>query len=660
VPLGQYTPQIDDRRFDDIVAEVRTRIARYTPEWAPVWTDVNDNDPGITMVQVFAWLTELLTYRMSKVPELNYLKFLELLGIELNPAEPALAEITFPLKETHPDASIIIPERTQVSAESGEGGPPIVFETDRALIALTARLASVQAFDGYAFTDATQENEAAAPGFHPFGGSAKDDGALLLGFAYPKEFPDQVELNLAVWVSQDTGSAAAYRCGLPDTPVYGPARIRWEYWNGVEWQALTLLKDETRALTRSGHIYLKTPAKGLMRRAAIGRVTEERYWIRGRLEAAQYERSPKLLAIRTNTVAARQAETVRDEVLGGSNGRRDQVFRLASAPVLQDTLRIEVDEGDGYHPWTRVGDFFGSSPTDPHYVLNRTSGEVRFGDGVHGRIPVGNVNNPAANVVARVYRVGGGKRGNVAAKALKTLPTAIEGVDDNAVSNLLAAHDGRDEETLEEAKKRAPRAIKSRCRAVTAEDYEYLAMQASTIKRAKALPLFHPDFPGVKVPGVVTVIVVPDGDARNPMPSQGTLRTVCAYLDQRRLLTAELYVIGPTYQRVEVRGEVIVSDSADLAEVKEGIEQTLQAYFHPLKGGEDSLGWPFGGTIFYSRVYQRVFTVPGVQSITRLAIVLDGEEAEACKDVPIKDGALLYSEEHQIQVQYSFGEGGTG
>ena len=64
-----------------------------------------------------------------------------------------------------------------------------------------------------------------------------------------------------------------------------------------------------------------------MQRAVIGEVKEERYWIRAVVERSQYERPPSLLAIRTNTVAARQAETIRDEVLGGSNGRRDQVFR---------------------------------------------------------------------------------------------------------------------------------------------------------------------------------------------------------------------------------------------------------------------------------------------------------------------------------------------
>src|SRR3954465_2693350 len=122
MPLENAIPPIDDRTYDSLMAEVRTRIARYTPEWTPVWTDVNDNDPGITMVQVFAWLAELLTYRMSKVPELNYIKFLQLLGIELNPADAAEAEVTFPVKSSFTDAYVIVPSRTQLTAESPEGG----------------------------------------------------------------------------------------------------------------------------------------------------------------------------------------------------------------------------------------------------------------------------------------------------------------------------------------------------------------------------------------------------------------------------------------------------------------------------------------------------------------------------------------------------------
>src|SRR5262249_51834571 len=154
-------------------------------------------------------------------------------------------------------------------------------------------------------------------------------------------------------------------------------------------------------------------------------------------------------------------------------------------------------------------------------------GRVLTGDGVNGNIPVAYVLNPDANVVAREYRVGGGRRGNVAAGLIRTVVTRIDGVDDGAGSNLLAASGGRGEETLDEARTRAPRALRSRDRAVTAEDYEYLAMQAGNVKRAKALAEYHPQFPDVRVPGAVSVIVVPDSDEDAPQPSEGLLRTVC-------------------------------------------------------------------------------------------------------------------------------------
>src|SRR5262249_31048434 len=151
----------------------------------------------------------------------------------------------------------------------------------------------------------------------------------------------------------------------------------------------------------------------------------------------------------------------------------------------------------------------------------------------NGNIPVAYVRNPDANVIAREYRVGGGRRGNVGAGLIRALVTRIDGIDENGVTNLLPASGGRDEETLDEVRKRAPRAIRSRERAVTAEDYEYFALQAGNVRRAKALALFHPRFPDVQVPGAVSVIVVPDSDDPAPTPSEGLLRTVCACLEER-------------------------------------------------------------------------------------------------------------------------------
>src|SRR5262252_4577965 len=202
MPLENALPQLDDRNYDSLLGEVRTRIARYTPEWTPVWTDVNDNDPGITMVQVFAFLAEILTYRMSKTPELNYIKFLQLLGIELNAAEPAQAEVSFPVKSTFADFFVIVPTHTQVTAESADGGPPLTFETERALIALRPPLAAVLVFDGFSYLSATKENNEATQGFAPFGPAASDVSAVLLGFDHTGVFP-AVEIDLAFTVFSD-------------------------------------------------------------------------------------------------------------------------------------------------------------------------------------------------------------------------------------------------------------------------------------------------------------------------------------------------------------------------------------------------------------------------------------------------------------------------
>src|SRR5262245_50117752 len=162
MPLEDLLPKLDDRTYDDLVREVRTRIARYAPEWRPeasAWTDVNDSDPGITLAQVFAWLAEMLLYRMNRVPALNYIKFLQLIGVELKPREPAQAEVTVGGEATFAQSIVRVPERTQFSADAGDGGPTLLYETKAALVAFRAVLESVVGYDpDVAFTPLTEAN----------------------------------------------------------------------------------------------------------------------------------------------------------------------------------------------------------------------------------------------------------------------------------------------------------------------------------------------------------------------------------------------------------------------------------------------------------------------------------------------------------------------
>lgn len=648
MPLDDDIPVLDDHTYDSIIAEMTSRIARYTPEWKPVWTDYNDSDPGITMLQVFAWLGEMLAYRMNQVPDLLYLKFLQLLGVELQPAEPAQVQISFPLLASA-DTLATVPLGTQVIAESAGGGPPLVFEADRALVCLKAAPHAVLAFDGHSYADVTAA-DAAARSYQPFGPTATAGSALLIGFDATGPFPG-TEITFYTWAAAASASGSPVSCGLAPSAAFAPATLRWQYWDGFDWSPVTLLKDDTLAFTRSGEIIVRTPDNALVP-TAIAPVTTPLYWLRALVDTSAYERAPAVLAIRPNTMTLTQMETVYAEVLGGSTGRRDQTFTLSQTPVLAGSLTLTVDQGEGAQAWTRVDDFYSSGPDSLHYVLDRTTGEVRFGDGIHGAIPVANVNNPSSNVVATEYRYGGGTSGNVPAGALHVLRSAVPGIDDAHVINVQPSYGGQDEETLDAAKQRAPASIRSRCRAVTVDDFELFAMQAADIVRARALPLAHPDFPGAQIPGVVTVVVVPRSNSRKPVPSQATLRTVCAYLNERRLLTAEVYVAPPTYQQVSITVSVIATDTADLAQVQRDIEADLLTYFDPQTGGDAGAGWPFGGTIAFSRVFHRVLSVAGVSAVEQLTTTVDGVDAPPCRDVPLTNGALAYSTAHQVSVAY--------
>ena len=307
-----------------------------------------------------------------------------------------------------------------------------------------------------------------------------------------------------------------------------------EFHDGTRWQPISILTDQTQAFTSGGRQAHRSRAGIRAARVKLGSVATKLYWIRFVLVASDYQNPPRLRTLAPNTVSAIQGVTVRDEVLGGSDGMPGQgPFTLSTVPVIRGEqrevrrtdssivqvtdLELRIDEGTGSEPWQQVSDFFASGPDDMHYVLDRFSGEVRFGDGRNGRIPVANPAHPGDNIVAVWYRAGGSAAGNVGAGTVTSLQTAAFGVA--SVTNLAAASGGADAETVAQAKVRAPAVLKAGGRAVTAEDFETIALQTpAAVGRVHALPLTNPGFPGVPVPGAVTVIVVPNSPARPRFP----------------------------------------------------------------------------------------------------------------------------------------------
>ena len=334
--------------------------------------------------------------------------------------------------------------------------------------------------------------------------------------------------------------------------------------------------------------------------------------------------------LRLNTVKATAASSRKDERLGVSNGRPAQSLRLARHPVYFDPLTETPDLSltvtvDGRsETWTLVDDFYGKGPGDKVYLLDPETGEVSFGDGrargVGGAIP------PAGAVIrAQRYRFGGGNVANVAAGTVTALKGAIRSVD--AVTNPRAAAGGADGETLDEVKRRAPSTLRRRERAVSAEDFANLARETpgAAIHKAYAVAAMRPEGNGfTESAGTVSLVVLPNVDHPTPQPSEAVLATVRDWLNPRRLVTTELCVLGPRYQEISVLSARLKVDSAsDFAVVTRAAEAALTDWLHPIRGGEDGNGWPFGANVYHGDLYDVLLGVEGVRRVSGLSLTAE-------------------------------------
>ena len=657
-------PQLDTRTFEDLKRAALLRIPRYAPEW----TDFNESDPGVTLLELFAWLTELMLYEMNRVPDRSYIKLLQLLGAELRPAIPARAHLTF----TVAPGTLVRPvlPRTRIGAQPADGGDALIFETRAGLDLIRLPLSDVQVFDGSGFAVVTTANATAGPTFLPFGWNPQPGNALYLGFAQSdpavegRIFPGQMSWRLFLPVAQLAGMPV--RCEDASAAPTPPVSLAWEYRAaGGKWRRVNVFKDDSVAFTREGAVLVEGPAQPI---ATIeGRIAEPRFWLRVRIDGGAYPAGlvPTVDFIRPNVVEAENLSTVRSEFLGTSEGVPGQVFALRFRPVEADSLELIVADPEGNpETWTRVQDFLASDPDDRHYVLNPTRGEIRFGDGRYGLIP------PAGLVItAQHYRYGGGRAGNVPAGAINAPLTALSGVD--AVINERPAAGGRDEQSIDEFKRQAPAELRHQDRAITAGDFIALAQAAGGIAKATSLPLFHPDHPGIQVPGAITLVVVPDNDDVPPRPSPDQLDAVCRYLESRRMLTTELYVKGPEFIPVRVEARVEVEPYAAFDAVAQEIIASIDQFLDPLgrvlpagagapRARRVGTGRDIGLDLHPTALYGLIQRHPMVKAVPFLAVRVNGQPHEPV-NAPIRvpaDGMVYGAPDHEIVVApYSESEG---
>ncbi len=664
MPLNR--PILDDRSYQQLRDELVQRIPVYAPEW----TDHNASDPGITLIELFAFLGENLLYRFNQIPDATYLEYLRLLQLPLRPAVAARAMLEFSTEQADgvpvPMASVVkagdLPFQTQdevrvlplaalalckaSDALPSQGGDPDAAERFE------------QAYQAAGLTTPTDTAAYRSKQLGPDGDLPLDldesvDAMLWVAVlaADPEtaqglretlvtegEVPPQLNLGFVpdIHIDPDQTVPGTAFTELTRCPGQGAGAkrhaVQWEVGtgalNGEEpvYRALETAGDTTDGLSREGIVRLRLPADlaefspfplddpdlaGTGERPPLlDEEIDERvvFWLRCyRLDGTDFG---QVMHLGANCVTAVQSKKAGPELLGTGTGQPKQAHALVNRQVLSGSLYLQVEEHGRWADWHEVGSLHASGDADRHYVLDAEAGRIHFGDGLRGRAP-----QIGERIRALEYRHGGGGAGNVPAEAIAKI-SSVRGVK---VSNPLAAYGGADAEPLEQALERIPGELRRRDRAVTRGDFAELAKATpgADIARAECLPLRIPQRPNVDSAGAVSVIIWPGQDPVHPnapLPDRNQIAQVCAWLDARRLVTTELYVRPPRYRSIAVAVGLKVGDRHGIDAVRHWVELILRQFLAPLPPyGPEGQGWPLGRRVLAAELEAAALQVEGAE-----------------------------------------------
>jgi predicted phage baseplate assembly protein len=661
-----------------VISEVHSHVRGFTPEW----TNLRTSDAGAAMVQLFGEQMEPVLERLNLLPRKSLIEFLDITGAKNLAATPAEAMLEFTIADGAPE-SVLIPVGFQVSAPPASGeGDPVVFETEFSLYGAPSKIDKIYVQEGGTFLEV--DTKSTSP-FQPFGAKPIPGRSLLLGLSgdvAPSRF-----LSLGIGIAAVAGTPPpASAGGIDPVPVAPALMLRWEVLDGASYEPAEVVRDETGGLYRSGIVELSLPRRWRPGRPeGLEDKADALRWLRLRIVYGQYSESPRFSFVRLNVTRAVATRTIRDEVLEPVPDSKGRQMRVSQTPVISKSLILEIDDGNFDSPlglesapvddvaaeveagidrtsspdaeppsafgrrWKEVDDLLDWGSEAEVFVLEPETGIVTFGDGVSGAaLPKG-----FRHVRAARYRVGGGAAGAVEADTIQTMLSSAAFV--SSVTNPQPASGGTDRESQQNAVRRGPQEFRARGRAVTVADYDLMAMRApgAQIVRAHAVSGFHPSLPGKPIPGVVGVYVVPpDRNEGPPTPDENALRAVSDSLSKKLApLGVEIVVAAPRYHRIKAIAGVVIDPAFDQSDIIRRLLNELNTYLHPLTGGEDGQGWPFGQTLQYTVLIRRLLArIRGLLAVSTLNFVVDGFRILGCKDVVPSANALFWPEGHDVIV----------
>lgn len=660
-------PPIATSSYKDLVDEALRRASIHTPEW----TNQSEADPGVTLIHVFAHLTEALNYRCNLIPERNRLKFLQLLQMQLRPAQPAQGLVEFSMSRG--------PLRTEiVQAETALQAGRVEFRTSHGLAVLPvecrvyikarvpkSRAAEIADLYQRLYPDLIAEGKVldyyeTQPVDFPAAGSMPPpaidlladtaDAALWVALlARPTDTPAAVRseiagktLTLALAPAADSAALDL----LPGDQSFEPDEslvfqiprldgmsVRYERLDArlstnllIQPGTAELTLPDAAALSYDEAFDPMDAGIGALPPALEGTDDAARLltWIR--ISAPKLEESDSQIAVRLawagiNAAAIEQRALVPAEVLPAGTGMPDQVAQVQNVPVLPETLRLTVNG----EIWQRIDDLAAAGseaalddtmragPPSRVYTLDPATGVIRFGNGTFGARP------PRRASIVASYAHGGGREGMVGIGAISRGNLA-QGVQ---VTNPVPTWGGGAPETVADAEIRIPGHLRHRDRLVSAQDFVDITWNTPGVDlgRVEVLPMFNPAQAGVDTPGDVTLLLIPRFDPvtpETPAPDREFLKAVCRHVQPRRLVTTNLHLRGPSYRGIWVSVGVDIMAGRDQGPALDRVEVEVRRFLSPLAGGFEGTGWPLEKAVESAEILATAARVSGVASVRQV------------------------------------------
>ena len=428
--------------------------------------------------------------------------------------------------------------------------------------------------------------------------------------------------------------------------------------------------DATRALGESGVLSLSFAVPPTL----SDLFGQTRTWLRLTPKAVAGDWLPSLRGAYLNAVFAGATETLTRELVGSSDGSPNLTLRLARPPLLQNTLELRVREPLGEEErdalvkldanlvlsnveglagdwvwWKQVIDPDDEGPAARVYALDEATGEIRFGDGIHGRIPpIGR----DAIVAFRYSRTEPGSAtsttvpGNlITARTPLNLVSPVESVESVTAADQSAG--GAPPESDERVLRFGFARLRHRGRAVTAGDIEDLALESSPdIAQARAI---------IKR-GYIRLVVVMKG--KNPTPNAAQVRELRRFLLASAPLALSapraLRIEGPRIRRLRIELELLIETLDYAGQVSQWVKDQFATFFDSATGGIDKDGWALGLNPSEEDIAFVLINAPnleGIGNIHRLENLGDGVEQPWPDNVGPTEIVMLDDDPVRIQFE---------